>query len=103
MFASAESVEFIRRHRANKAFISTSGVHRSLGITCINAHSVDSKRAIIESSASRVLLTDSSKFGAVKANHFAELDEINIIVTDDGISEDWRTLLHDIGIRLKIV
>ena len=103
MFASAESVEFIRRHRANKAFISTSGVHRSLGITCINAHSVDSKRAIIESSASKVLLTDSSKFGAVKANHFAELDEINIIVTDDGISVDWRTLLHDIGIRLKIV
>ena len=39
----------------------------------------------------------------MKANHFAELDEINIIVTDDGISEDWRTLLHDIGIRLKIV
>ena len=39
----------------------------------------------------------------MKANHFAELDEINTIVTDDGISEDWRTLLHDIGIRLKIV
>lgn len=42
-FTSPEAVDFIRRHRANKSFISVSGIHRSLGITCINAHIVDSK------------------------------------------------------------
>ena len=40
-FTSPEAVEFIRRHRANKAFLSVSGVHQSLGITCINANIVE--------------------------------------------------------------
>lgn len=103
MFSSDESVEFIRRHRANKAFISTSGVHRSLGITCINAHSVSNKRAIIESSACNILLTDPSKFGEVKANHFAELSDIHMIITNSSITEEWNTFLKDAGVDLKIV
>ena len=47
-FTSPEAVEFIRRHRANKAFLSVSGVHQSLGITCINANIVENKKAMID-------------------------------------------------------
>lgn len=103
MFASSESVDFIRRHRANKAFISASGLHKTLGITCINAHSVDSKRAIIESSMEHILLTDSSKFNKIKANHFAEFREITMLVTDSGISADWAKFIRGEGIDLRIV
>ena len=53
-FTSPEAVEFIRRHRANKAFLSVSGVHQSLGITCINANIVENKKAMIESSAQNI-------------------------------------------------
>ena len=38
-FTSPEAVEFIRRHRANKAFLSVSGVHQSLGILGPEHHS----------------------------------------------------------------
>ena len=102
-FTSPEAVDFIRRHRANKSFISVSGIHRSLGITCINAHIVDSKRALIDSSAQNIMLADSSKFDLVKANHFAELHDMDMLITDNKLSLDWRDFLNNAQINLKLV
>lgn len=102
-FTSPEAVEFICRHRANKSFISASGIHRSLGITCINAHIVDNKRALIDSSANRIILADSSKFDLGKANHFAELSDMDMVVTDTKLTPEWRTFLEDTQTKLKLV
>lgn len=103
MFISPQAVDFIRCHRARKAFISVSGIHPSLGITCINAHSVGPKRAIIDSSAKHIILTDSTKFNMVKANHFASLSDIDTIITDEGIPDNWISLLKSNKIKLIIV
>lgn len=103
MFSSEQAGDFIRRHRATKAFLSASGIHPSLGITCINAHSVGPKRALVEASAKRILLTDSSKFGVVKANHFADLDEVDEIITDTNVSKEWIQYLREKKIQLKMV
>ena len=102
-FSSQQADDFIRTLRANKVFLSASGVHKTLGITCINAHSSFNKRAFIESSAERILLVDSSKFGIVKANHFAELNEIDMIITDSGLDSSWKKYLEQIGIDVRIV
>ena len=92
-FTSPEAVEFIRRHRANKAFLSVSGVHQSLGITCINANIVENKKAMIESSAQNIILADSSKFGLVKANHFADIPDMDLVITDtmlNRVTLNWK-------------
>ena len=102
-FSSPQAEDFIRCHRANKAFISASGIHRSLGITCINSHSVANKRSFLESSEKKILLADSSKFDVVKSNHFAELDDIDMIITDSGIPLNWKEYLQRRNIELKIV
>lgn len=102
-FTSTEAVDFIRRHRANKAFISVSGVHRNLGITCINAHIVDNKRALIDSSAQNILMADSSKFDLVKANHFAELSDVDLVITDTKLPYEWREFLQNTHTALKLV
>ena len=103
MFISPQAVDFIRCHRASKAFISVSGIHPSLGITCINAHSVQPKQAIIDSSVQRIILTDATKFGVVKDNHFANFNDIHIIITDEGISEEWVSFLKKEKIKLVTV
>lgn len=102
-FSSAQAESFIRTLRANKVFLSASGVHKTLGITCINSHSSLNKRAFIESAAEKILLVDSSKFGVVTANHFAELDEIDMVITDSGIAPDWRSYLDEMGIDVRVV
>ncbi len=103
MFTSKENVEFIHNLRANKAFISASGIHESLGITCIHSHEIENKRAIIESSMTRILLMDSSKFGVVRPSYFASFTDIDIIITDSGIDKAWQDIINEAGIKLYIV
>lgn len=102
-FISPEGVEFIRHLRANKAFISVSGIHRSLGITCIDSHIVEYKKALIDSSANRILLADSSKFDLVKANHFAEMTDMDMVITDSKLSPEWKEYLKTAQVRLAQV
>ncbi|WP_158095998.1 DeoR/GlpR family DNA-binding transcription regulator [Cloacibacillus sp. An23] len=102
-FTSSEAVDFIRRHRANKSFLSVSGIHESLGITCINSLLVEHKRAMIASSAVNIIMADSSKFGVVKANHFADISDIDMIITDNKLSPEWQECLSKANIKFKLV
>jgi len=102
-FSSPQAEDFIRCHRAGKVFLSASGIHRSLGITCINSHSVANKKSFMASSEKKILLADSSKFGVVTANHFADLRDIDMVITDSGISMAWKEYLQRMNIELEIV
>lgn len=103
MFESPEGISLIRKMRANKAFISAAGVDEKLGVTCANFHEVDTKRAIIESSDTKILLVDSTKFGRVTTAYFADLKEFDIVITDSGIPERYFKFLKDLGIKCYIV
>ena len=49
------------------------------------------------------VLADSSKFDLVKANHFAELHDMDMLITDNKLSLDWRDFLNNAQINLKLV
>lgn len=102
-FESPQGTNLIESIRVNKLFLSASGIHEKLGITCGNNYEVVTKRAILNSAQTRILLADSSKFGKLRLAYFAQLDEIDIIVTDDGLSDEWRELIYKHNIDLRIV
>lgn len=102
MCASPEGLDLIRRFRAGKAFLSAGGFHPELGITTTNAYEIEAKRAVIRSSATRILLMDSSKFGRVSPGFFADPAEIETIITDSGIDDDYREFISEAGIELVI-
>jgi DeoR family deoxyribose operon repressor len=117
MFESQEGIEVIKRIRANKAFISAAGVSEKLGVTCATSYEKETKlgvtcatsyeketkQAVIESSDTKILLVDSSKFGKIKISHFADLTDFDIVITDSGISKECEEVIKNIGIKLYIV
>ncbi|TFG64443.1 MAG: DeoR/GlpR transcriptional regulator [Spirochaetales bacterium] len=103
MFESPEGVELIRRNRAAKAFLSARGVSAELGITSALPYEIEMKRAAMGSSLEKILLVDSSKFDRVCPAHFANLADLNAIVTDGGIPQNYRKLCGKYGIRLYLV
>jgi len=103
MFESEKGIELIRSMRAGKCFIAASGISNKLGVTCTNIYEIETKKAVIKSSDTRILVADSTKFNKVKIAHFAELSDFDIIITDKGIPEDYRRLIQDMGITLYIV
>ena len=57
----------------------------------------------MQSSLTSILLADSSKFGPIRTAYVAQLNEINTIITDSGLSKEWRKLIQGMGIALHIV
>jgi len=103
MFESQEGIRIIKKIRANKAFISAAGVSEKLGVTCATDYEKETKKAVIESSDTKILLVDSSKFGKIKISHFADLTDFDIVITDSGISKECEEIIKNIGVKLYIV
>jgi DeoR family deoxyribose operon repressor len=102
IFHGAENLALIRNTRADRAFISTAGLDPKLGLTTYFYNEADIKREMIRSARQIVLVTDSTKIGKISVTYFAGLDEIDIIITDHGISEKYRKIIVDLGIELII-
>lgn len=103
MFESPDGIDFIHSIRANKAFISAAGIHKNLGITCSNTYEVLNKQAVLRSASEHILVADSSKFGKVHVAYFCELENIDVIITDKGLSEEWISIIEEKNIKLYLV
>ena len=103
IFYSEESANFISRFRADKVFLSAGGVHLDMGITTYFYYEIAIKKAMIKSAKNRILVTDSSKFNKISTIFFANIEEIDTIITDDGISDEYREIIELKGIKIYIV
>jgi DeoR family deoxyribose operon repressor len=103
VFESPEGVSLVRRYRANKAFLSAGGADAGLGLTCTDPAEAELKKAAVASSRARVLLADSRKFGIVKPVWFADLKDLDAIITDRGVSLEYVEILRELGIALHVV
>ena len=100
MFESPEGINLISRTRADKAFVSAAGVHAELGVTCANPYELETKKAILSSSKTKILLVDSSKFGKTKIAYFADLRDFDMVITDTEIPTEYSTIIKNLDITL---
>jgi len=96
----ADTVRALADLRADLAFIGTNGLTREHGLSTPDHDEAATKRAMVASARQVVVVADASKIGTETAIRFASLDEVDVLVTDDGIDEaDERDLL-DAGLTV---
>jgi DeoR family deoxyribose operon repressor len=103
VFYDLESANFIRKYRANKAFIGATGYELELGLTCGYLEDAPLKQAMIGSSKYRILLADSTKFGKVSTCMFAKISDFSVVITDSGIPEEYAKQIRANNVELIIV
>jgi DeoR family deoxyribose operon repressor len=81
-FSGEAALEQLKRISINKAFISAGGIHETRGVTCSHFHEVPVKQAAIARAVESHLVVDATKFGKVRAAHFAEPGAFTSIVSD---------------------
>ena len=86
-----------------KVFVCAAGIHENLGISCANNYEVATKKAILQSAKQHILVADSSKFGVVRSSYFCNLEDIDTIITDNSLSEEWCSTVSEKKIYLKLV
>jgi DeoR family deoxyribose operon repressor len=103
VFYDIDSTKLLRKYRANKAFIGTTGFELNLGLTCGYVEDAPLKQAMIESSKDKILLTDSTKFGMVSTCLFGKIEEFTVVITDAGIPDEYAQYIRSTGVQLIIV
>ncbi len=96
------SVEQVRRLRCNKLFFSCDGFDLQAGVTSAFADESQLNIAMVEATTVRILLADSSKAGKVGIGRTCGLQDIQILVTDDGLSRKMREDLGLLGVKVVI-
>lgn len=102
VFHSKESLEMIKNLRADKAFISAGGIDSSLGLTTYFYFEAEIKKEMIAAAKEVILVVDSSKFGKLSTTFFADLTAVDMIITDNNISQEYKEIIHRLGIKLII-
>ncbi|APT84916.1 D-beta-D-heptose 1-phosphate adenosyltransferase [Corynebacterium aquilae DSM 44791] len=97
-----QASEAISNLRADYCFIGTNGISSGHGLSTPDPAEASVKRAMVRNSNTCVLLCDSSKFDEDYLVTFAQLDDIDVIVTDAGLSEEHIQLLQAHNIKVLI-
>lgn len=84
-----DTIRMIRSLQASRAFIGANGMSIRDGLMTPNYHEASVKRAILEISQQNILLADSSKCERRSLVRFGELSQIDVLVTDDAVPEDF--------------
>jgi DeoR family fructose operon transcriptional repressor len=93
----ADTVTALGRLRVDVAFLGTNGITLEHGLSTPDHEEAAAKRAMVAAARRVVCLTDSSKVGTEAAIRFAGLDEIDLVVTDDGIAAEDREAFEAAG------
>lgn len=95
-----EAVKAISELGADVAFMGTDGMTIERGLTTHARDEARTKAAMIKSSRRCVVLADNSKYANEQFATFAELSEVDTIITDDGLSDTATADLESAGLSV---
>lgn len=96
------ALEALRHLKGGKLFLAATCVHPQAGVGTNNPADAEVKRLLVRRSGVRILLADSSKFGAVCPHPFCTPAELDVIVTDGGVPPALQQELAAQGPRFII-
>ncbi len=93
----------LRNFYCDKLFLGVDSVSIKDGISTPNLEEASINQAMINSAKEVIAIFDSSKFGRRSFVHIAALEKIDTIITDSGISPDFKDYVEASGIKLYVV
>lgn len=87
---------------ARRLIMSVGGITEA-GLFNSNSLLVETERQMMESSDEVWVVTDSSKFGRSNLAHLAPLNSMDRLITDDGLTDEWRQRLEDAGVEVIVL
>lgn len=97
-----ETVEALRRIRADVAFVGTNGISAVHGLSTPDHEEAATKSALVAAAQKVVVLCDSSKIGIDRTMQFAKLSDIDVLVTDRQITDEQRAEIESADVEVVI-
>jgi DeoR/GlpR family transcriptional regulator of sugar metabolism len=92
----------IRSLHLDMLFLGCHGIDPEAGLTTPNLAEAETNRAFVRAARKLIVVADHTKWGIVGLSSFADLDDVDILITDSGLPREARTLLTERVGRLVI-
>ncbi len=97
------TTRFFEDITCSKLFLGVDGIDPESGITNSNIEEAQLNKSMMQASLKTIILSDSSKFGRRGFGRICKLDQVDVIITDSGISESMAKMIEETGTELIIV
>ena len=87
----------------SKLFLGVDGIDLDFGITTTDIREADLNKVMMRSAQKTIVLADSSKFRRRGFSKIANMDEVDLIITDSRISDKLAQRIEELGIELVVV
>lgn len=90
----------LRQFSCNKLFLGVDGIDVEFGISTSNAAEAHLNQVMMECADQTIILADSSKLNKKGFGKIALLDQVDYLITDDGVSVEEHTKLEEVGVNV---
>lgn len=98
----ATAEESFKNYFCDKLFLAVDGFSVTHGLSTPNVEEAHLNRVMIAISKQVIVVADSTKFHKRSFAFIANINDIDVLVTDDGISEEDRKKLETAGVKVVI-
>ncbi|MEI8672335.1 transcriptional repressor AgaR [Vibrio sp. SA48] len=102
-FSGSQAEHSLKNYRFDKVFLGVDGFDLRAGITTHNEQEASLNRLMCEISEQVIAVADSSKFGKRSCHMIREFGNIDTLVTDSDIPEDYVHGLREMKVEVIIV
>lgn len=99
-FLGASTLDYIRRHKLDKAFISCRTINRNGGLYDSSEAESELRKCVIENARTTFLMVDNTKIDRYSFVHTAPLTNINFLVTNNELPPEWHDLSNEFGFTI---
>jgi DeoR family transcriptional regulator of aga operon len=98
----AQAEACLNAYSFDKLFLGVDGFDLQFGITTHHEAEASLNQRMVERAKRVIVLTDASKFGRVSLHRIVLLERVHTVITDAGISPEYREGLQRLGIEVVI-
>jgi len=96
------STSSIQRFKPDYVIMGIDGASIRHGYTTTDPSMAQIKRQMLSVSSKSIMVLDSSKFGKVCLHHVREINEVDTVVTDENIPDDYKNFLQKANVNVVI-
>lgn len=87
--------------RVRKTIFSVAGINEE-GFYNNDLLLVETERAMMRAADEVIVVADSTKIGRQSLTHLCPLSDVQHLVVDDGLDDDWRNIIEAAGVKLHV-
>ncbi|WP_371367134.1 Glucitol operon repressor [Sporomusa rhizae] len=99
-FVDMDAINFLKKYNIAKAFMASTGISISKGITNSSSFEYDIKKYMVDNCDMVVLLADETKIGRVSLTTYCDLKDINVFVTNAKPDDEYVDFFDKNNIKL---